>query len=318
MPTDQLEWLRLLREEYLTEYIPQGGAAVKVVVVDPNLTIPLVSEIVATAANARMLHFHIQASDTRVDFIHEIFFAMSYQIDWLQWADSLVRRLLSEQGIIVREETELTEVESIAQENGIAPGKLREIARTLITNNISKDYFLAKDFRVVFSALCVGRMSPTLHTPDDCETLIKWLRGEKCDLRILKNLQVFQKIARHNARWMINSLVYLTKKLGNQGVVVTVDINSIFEDVDVESYSFKYTKSKTMDFYEVLRQFIDDIDNSSHLALIIVAPQPFVEDDKRCYKIYHALHTRLVDDVRDTERSNPLNALTVFSIEDEL
>ena len=71
----------------------------------------------------------------------------------------------------------------------------------------------------------------------------------------------------------------------------------------------RYTRSTVLDTYEVLRQFIDDTDEMSHLIVMAVAGPGLLDDPKRSVDNYTALKLRIVDEVRDRNRANPLNAM---------
>ena len=68
-----------------------------------------------------------------------------------------------------------------------------------------------------------------------------------------------------------------------------------------------------MEHYELLREFIDGIDHLDGALFVVVTSSEFLEDgsDRRSrgYGIYQALHTRVMDDVRDHNRVNPIATL---------
>jgi hypothetical protein len=71
----------------------------------------------------------------------------------------------------------------------------------------------------------------------------------------------------------------------------------------------RYSRGTALDVYEVLRQFIDDTDESSHFLLVAAAGPGLLNDAKRGVDNYTALKMRVVEDVHDRRRANPLNAL---------
>ena len=69
-----------------------------------------------------------------------------------------------------------------------------------------------------------------------------------------------------------------------------------------------------MDHYEVLREFIDDVDRLSGTLLMVVTDEAFVDEHSaRGWSIYAALRTRVMDDVRDKRIVNPVAALVRLS-----
>ena len=69
-----------------------------------------------------------------------------------------------------------------------------------------------------------------------------------------------------------------------------------------------YTKAMTMEHYELLREFVDSADRLSGALFVVVSNRRFLDDSKRGrgYGIYEALQTRVMDDVRDRNRVNPV------------
>ena len=78
-----------------------------------------------------------------------------------------------------------------------------------------------------------------------------------------------------------------------------------------------YTRAMAMEHYELLREFIDGVDRLAGALLVVVTNQDFLEDgsDRRSrgYGIYPALRTRVMDDVRDRKRVNPIASLVRLS-----
>ena len=66
----------------------------------------------------------------------------------------------------------------------------------------------------------------------------------------------------------------------------------------------------TIDHYELLRQFIDDTDRLTGTLLIVATSYDFVDDQAtRGWRLYDALRTRVMDDVRDRDHVNPVSSL---------
>ena len=69
-----------------------------------------------------------------------------------------------------------------------------------------------------------------------------------------------------------------------------------------------------LDTYELLREFIDDTDETSNLLLVAVAGRGLLDDPKRSVDHYQALKLRISNDVHDKERANPLNIMVRFDL----
>jgi hypothetical protein len=127
----------------------------------------------------------------------------------------------------------------------------------------------------------------------------------------LKTALIYRKIARNNARNMLNSLSIFLKMTGCSGLVLHLDISQYLRSrrSDIPDGMLYFTKAAVMDMYEVIRQLVDGTDRQQHCLTLITAPLTLVQDDKRGLGIYQALRDRVMDDVHDRTRANPLTAL---------
>jgi len=303
------EWVGLLRGEYLSEFIRSGGAAVKLAVIAPEKAGAALVAVAREAAAQGYLVARVDAAETRVHMIDRLFFAVARQVDWDAAADRYLRALLRQQGIRVEEGQSLQDMDAIAAANGrLKPDLYGEINR-LITNGILENYALSREFRTAVAMLCWGRINPQNVSPTDAEIIKQWLLGEKCSLSALKRMQIYQRIARNNARLLLGSLALWLSEVGYAGLALLLDLNAVVADVAPGVNLVRYTRSTVLDTYEVLRQFIDDTDEMSHLIVVAVAGPGLLDDPKRSVDNYTALKLRIVDEVRDRNRANPLNAM---------
>ena len=303
------EWVGLLRGEYLSEFIRSGGAAVKLAVIAPEKAGAAMVAVAREAAAQGYLVARVDAAETRVHMIDRLFFAVARQVDWDAAADRYVRALLRQQGIRVEEGQSLQDMDAIAAANGrLKPDLYGEINR-LITNGILENYALSREFRTAVAMLCWGRINPQNVSPTDAEIVKQWLLGEKCSLSALKRMQIYQRVARHNARLLLGSLALWLSEVGYAGLALLMDLNAVVADVAPGVNLVRYTRSTVLDTYEVLRQFIDDTDEMSHIIVVAVAGPGLLDDPKRSVDNYTALKLRIVDEVRDRNRANPLNAM---------
>ncbi len=311
------EWLGWLRQEYLSDFIAAGGSAVKIAVVPPERA-PFVLQRVADAAQAQgYLVARVDAAATRAHMIDHVFYAVARQIDWDTLTARWLRALLHENGIVVDEDCPLHDMEAIAEANGRSRADLLGEVQRLLTNSLLRNYDLAKEFRTALAMLCRGHFNPQNVSPSDADVVKQWLHGEKCSLGTLKKMQIFSKIGRHNARLMLSSLALWLAQAGYRGLALLVDFNAAIAAVppaeemgsEMGQPLLRYSRSATLDAYEVLRQFIDDTDETQHFLLVVAAGPGLLDDPKRGVDNYTALKMRIVDDVRDRDRANPLNAL---------
>jgi hypothetical protein len=299
----------LLRDEYLAEFVASGGAAVKLAVAPPDRAPETLDAVARAAESYGYVVAQVDAAQTRIHMIDRLFHAVARQIDWDAVTDRYLRVLLRDQGIQVEAGRALHETDAIADANGrLKPDLLAEINR-LITNRLLEDYTLSREFRTAVAMLCWGQINPQNVSPSDAEIIKQWLVGEKCSLSALKRMQIFQRIARHNARLMLSSLARWLHQVGDAGLVLLLDLNAVVATSPSLDNGLRYTRNAVLDAYEVLRQFIDEIDEMTHVMIVGVAGPGLLDDPRRSVDNYTALKLRIADEVRDRSRANPLNAM---------
>ena len=91
-PLPLAEWLSVLDHEYLSEYVPAGGASVKVAILDDVFINSAADQLIGLGEARAMLTVRVDADRTRIHMMHELFFAIARALPW----DSLVQRYLEE------------------------------------------------------------------------------------------------------------------------------------------------------------------------------------------------------------------------------
>jgi hypothetical protein len=308
------EWVELLRDEYLAEFVASGGAAVKLAVAPPDRAPETLDAVAAAAEDQGYRVVQVDSAQTRVHMIDRLFHAVARQIDWDALTDRYLRALLRDQGIQVEEGRALREMDAIADANGrLKPDLLAEINR-LITNRVLEDFSLSREFRTAVAMLCWGQINPQNVSPTDAEIIKQWLVGEKCSLAALKRMQIYQRISRQNARMLLLSLAVWLHEVGGPGLVLLLDLNAVVTDFAVGVNPVRYTRTTVLDTYEVLRQFIDETDEMEYMMVVAVAGPGLVDDPRRGVDNYTALKLRTSDEVRDRDRPNPLNAMVRLDV----
>ena len=310
------EWIRLLEAEYLSEFIKSGGSAVKIAVVRPAQTDPMTQAILETARKTDYQVVLVKAAETRVHMIDQLFYAIARQIDWDELTDRWLRDLLRRNGIAVTDEMQLQDTGAMATANGLLVPDLYGQINRLMTNALLKDYKLCKEFRTAMTMLCRAYLNPQDVGVEDAQVVKQWLHGEKCNLTALKRLQIYQKIGRHNARLLLNSLAVWNSNAGYSGMVLILDINAVVTEPHADSATIRYARGSMLDTYELLREFIDDTDETANLLIVAVAGRGLLDDPKRNVDHYQALKLRISNDVHDKERANPLNIMVRFDLDE--
>ena len=306
------DWLTVLEREYLTDFIPQGGSAVKFAVVGPSLEPDEVrGDLARLARETGCLYVSVEATSTKLHMIDQFFFAVARQLDWNDLARRFLLRLLAEGGFTVPPGSATIDYQSIADANDYSEPELRRDIRLLLTSRVFRDFAMAQEFRIAMVRLCQAQLEVGGSAGPEADAVKEWLRGELRSIVLLKAALIFQRIARHNGRDMFLSLAHWVRLAGYQGLVLSLDAERYFvERLPVErDGSLFHTTTAVMDAYEVFRQFIDATDELEGSLLVVTTPPSFLEDPKRGLERYDPLDLRIWDEVRDRRVANPLASL---------
>jgi hypothetical protein len=306
------DWLLVVEREYLRDFLPEGGSAVKFAVVSPSLeTDEVRGELARLARKTGCLYSSVDAATTKLHMIDQFFFAVARELDWDDLARRFIRRLLAEGGFTVPEGTATLDYASIADANDYSEPELRRDVRLLLTSRVFRDYAMAQEFRIAMVRLCQAQLEVDGSAGPEADAVKEWLRGELRSITLLKAALIFQRIARHNGRDMFLSLAHWVRLAGYQGLILSLDVERYFVDrIPVErDGTLFHTTTAVMDAYEVLRQFIDATDELEGCLLVFTTPPSFLEDPKRGLERYDPLKLRIWDEVRDRRVANPLASL---------
>lgn len=308
------KWLDVLDKYYLSEFIASGGSAFKLLLTGSDeQTATAFGRIRSLAERHGYLYVEVSAAKTRVDRIQDVFFAISREIDWNALMEQDGKDFLKRKDLRMPENVSLSDTEAIAEFNGITQDELHTELRRLTKQEITKDREMCKEFRTAMAWLRSAQFFPRNVTPSDSEVLISWLCGEKVSIAALRGLQIYSKIDRPNARDMLKALTYWLGKSNGKGMVLGLNLSALLKvrsrGTMGESAEVYYTKERFLDACEVLREFIDDMDEMTHCLICAVAPYNFETGGERSLSNYNALNGRLINEVHDRERPNLLAAM---------
>lgn len=305
------EWLNTVREEYLQRYIRQGGSSVKFVVGDSEQALAHVqTDLAGMAESEGFSMVHVDARYTKVHMADRFFHQLARMVDWDALAFRFVCRLFIENGYQVPKTQQDFSLNGVATLNDRAEPLLRRDLQSWLERAIYRDVQMCQEFRMAMIRLCLAQLDAGEDRPFLTTAVKDWLKGELRQLSTLKEALIFQKIVRHNARHMVASLTRWLRLVGQSGLVLTVDLSRyLVNQRPQEPDGLYYSASATMDAYEMLRQYIDGIDDIEGLFLVVLAPPEFLTDGRRGLNRYEALKLRIWDEVRDRRHQNPLSAL---------
>jgi len=303
---DPTEYAKFIADEYLTGFVADGGAAVKFAVATDDIALDGFER--ALAAGSERLGFtfvRVDAAQAKISVIHQVFFAVSTQIDWHGLARRVNGSLASE---LYEDDGGAMTVARIAEQNEVDQNIVRREMHKRLSTHVIKNYALAKDFRVAMTQLCLSQLDDDALGQQSCSSILDWLRGDLRLISAVKPMQIYQRIGRHNARAMLASTARWIRQTGGSGLVVNLDLRALAATHrrDVPEDEIYYTPAALWDAYEVLRQFIDATDEMEGLLVVVSAPDTLLDDfSNRSLQKYRALRNRIWDDVRDRRHANP-------------
>jgi len=127
----------------------------------------------------------------------------------------------------------------------------------------------------------------------------------------LKQFLIYKTaINRATAIDFLESLSYFVQWVGLPGLMVLIDNTRIYTHPNPRDGVRYYTVPMVMDHYELLRNFVDDIDQIVGIFMVVITDPEFLNHNNdqfsRGFGKYTALETRVMNDVHDRTLVNPV------------
>jgi hypothetical protein len=309
-------WVHFIRKEYLETFIRDGGAAIK-------FCVPLEEEARARTANELdqigqelgFLVVCIDAANTKVNAVDQMFFRIAEQVDWHGLAARVVSRLSQLSGYEPPEDSEKPFFERVGERNAIEPSIVKVNLERALGREVFRRPELARDFRIAMTQLCLAYLRGGDDGPIIVRIIMEWLTGTNPNISPVKPYQIFNRIRRTNARRFLESLLHWVVIAGYPGTLITIDLARLAVAKNPHDGSIFYTAAMLLDAFEVLREFIDLTDLLSHCFMAVFPDVSFLDETGgRGMGRYWALKLRISDEVRVRELVNPMASLVRLSV----
>ncbi len=308
------DWLHFINQEYLATFLPDGGAAIKFAVpIEESLRSNLLDGLAEISLRSGYLLARINAAETKVNTIDEIFFRTAQQIPWRLLIRKIIAKLAAESGYSWIDSTDEPLFESLAAHNQVDPQLLLLDLKKSIGEKVFKKRELSRDFRVAMTHLCIAELSGGEDGAKTTRILTDWLAGNNKAVSAVKPYHLFRKINRNSARHFLESVLHWIRFAGYPGTVILLDAQRVMLPKNPHDQYFFYTKAAVLDTYEVLRQFIDSADRLEGCLIAVIPDISFLEDPGRGMGAYEALKFRIFDEIRDKRLVNPMASLARIS-----
>ena len=312
------DWLDVVRREYLETFVRDGGAALKIAVPrDADARAAVEAGLARFGRELGFLIVQVNAADTRVHMMDQLFFTIAGQIPWRNLSRQVVVKLASDKYFIVPENDEGPLLSGLVEANKLEPISVLSEMRPAIELEIFKNRRLSRDFRVAMTQLCLVELVGGIDGERRMQAITEWLNGTNNRVSAVRPYNIFNRITRTNARYFFESMLHWLRFAGYPGLLLVMDTARLTVARNPRDGKRYYTKAAVLDAYEVLRQFIDATDRL-HGCLIVVVPDiEFLAEDQwhrsRGIGAYEALKFRVIDEVRDRQLTNPMASLVRLS-----
>lgn len=225
-------WLRVLDDEYLSDYVPSGGSAVKFVSGSPAVLAQVAREVAGLVSARGLLHAWLDPAvpdelgkNPDLHRIDRFYFAVTRDMDWKACAVAQAQRHLAQSGIRVPSGRALNDLEGVAEANGLSLEHMVAVFRRDLTNRHLRDHEMGTEFRNAMGALVYSQLVPDTLTPTTEEVLVGWFRGTTTPggSRTLKKVQVYERINAANAWSTLRSFTHWLPSAGHRGLVAVLD-----------------------------------------------------------------------------------------------
>ena len=317
IPVD--DWLRHIDVEYLSTFVKGGGSSVKFAVVPDDALPGLRDAVAGRCAALDYVFVSLDATRLRVHMPQDIFFELARQVDWRGLARRVILRLAAERKYTVEgidPGGDGNVFDAIAGANDLESQFLLSEIRPLIQQRVFRNPNLARDFRVAMTQLCLQE-ARRVDGEYAGQPLLDWLTGANTRVGPVRQFSIYTGINRTTGRYCIESALHWIREAGHAGTVILLDNRRVTVARNPRDGLRYYTRAMAVDHYELLREFVDDIDRLAGTLMLVATGPGFVDDEpgarSRGFGIYEALKTRVMDDVRDRNRVNPVAALVRLS-----
>ena len=313
------DWLEVMESEYLSSFVPNGGASVKFVVASDELKVNLHSAIRERYGENGMVLVSLDAASRRAHMPQDLFHGLASSVNWREAARRMILKLAQDrvyriEGIDPRLDSNV--FDSIANANGLELQFVLDYMRPQIQERVFRESRMGRDFRVAMSHLCELENSRE-GEPYRGQPIIDWLTGSNNRISSVRPFSIYTPINRTTARHFFESALFWLHHVGYSGTIILLDNSRVTLARNPRDGLRYYTRAMVLEHYELLREFVDTTDRLVATLLVVVTSPEFLEEEagsrSRGFGIYQALMTRVIDDVRDRNLVNPVASLVRLS-----
>ncbi len=314
-----LDWLDVMESEYLSTFIPDGGATVKFAVTSDQLKVSLHEAARERCGKLGMVFLSLDAASRRAHMPQDLFHGLASSVDWRKAARRMILKLAKDRTYLVEGIDPFSDsnvFEAIAEVNGLEHQFVLSNLRPQLQERVYREPLMARDFRVAMTQLCLAE-DTRAGEPYGGQPIVDWLTGSNTRISSVRPFSIYTPINRTTARHFFESALFWLHHVGYSGTVILLDNSRVTLARNPRDGSRYYTRAMVLEHYEMLREFVDATDRLTATMLIVATTNDFLDEDtgsrSRGFGNYQALMTRVIDDVRDRNMVNPVASLVRLS-----
>ena len=283
-------------QNYLCDYIPRGGSRIQFLTGRKGSgKSHMIEYFLSRAGNFKTVSF--SARNVWIHDFKEIYFEVLRQCDLEGCLRRCGETIVSELGFSPGEYSG-SFMDHLASQGISDPITKREI-RLQLNKMFMHNPLMDNNFACACAMLTGGQIGHPLLEEPAREALLGWLAGSmEVKLPTLRSLGLSPvRIAKHNARHMLRSLVEVIKMAGHDGLIIAIDDLDILISRDSLD-EIRYTRLKREDVYESIRELIDEIDTLRNVFFLFAFDRKLIDDDELGIKSYQALWFRIQNEIQ--------------------
>ena len=153
------DWLEVMESEYLSSFVPDGGASVKFAVASDELKPDLRTAMKQVCAKTGMLLVSLDADSLRAHMPQDLFHGFATTVDWREAARRMILKLAQQRVYLVDgidPQSDTNVFEAIAEVNSLEHQFVLGNLRPQIQEQVYREPLMARDFRVAMTQLCLA------------------------------------------------------------------------------------------------------------------------------------------------------------------
>lgn len=257
----------------------------------------LLRRLARQAEHLRYLSVLLSAKELHLQYVNDIYTAVMSRVNVDELITRLANRVVRELGYDPGEvpKTQAFLEWCVSTKNRIDIRVRRDVEEAL--GRFFKGERTDPSFSLAIIQLASDILGTHSRTPEDKNTILTWLRGEKLPAAELRRVFIPKPIDRYNAREMFRAFASFARQQGYTGLFIAVDEMEDLLAKRLETGRFKYGRVALTDAYQSMREFIDDLPDIPATLVVFAGRSELLWDEQRGIKSYDALWLRIQHEV---------------------